>query len=56
MSGPLVLALESSCDETGLAIVEGGRRIRANVVASQVALHAATGGIVPEPTCAGSCR
>src|SRR6187402_1339739 len=48
MSGPLVLALESSCDETGIAIVEDGRRIHANVVASQVALHAATGGIVPE--------
>ena len=48
MSGPLVLAIESSCDETGLALVEGGRRIHANVVASQVALHAATGGIVPE--------
>ncbi len=48
MSGPLVLAIESSCDETGLAIVEGGRRIHANVVASQVALHASTGGIVPE--------
>ena len=48
MSGPLVLALESSCDETGMAIVEGGRRIHSNVVASQVALHAATGGIVPE--------
>ena len=48
MSGPLLLAIESSCDETGIAIVEGGRRIHANVVASQVALHAATGGIVPE--------
>ena len=48
MSGPLVLAIESSCDETGIALVEGGRRILANVVASQVALHAATGGIVPE--------
>ncbi len=48
MSGPLVLSIESSCDETGIALVEGGRRIRANVVASQVALHAATGGIVPE--------
>src|SRR6187397_556513 len=48
MSGPLVLALESSCDETGIAIVEGGRRIHANVVASQVALHASTGAIVPE--------
>ena len=48
MSGPLVLAVESSCDETGIALVEGGRRIRSNVVASQVALHAPTGGIVPE--------
>jgi len=48
MSGPLILAIESSCDETGVAIVENGRRIHANVVASQVALHAATGGIVPE--------
>jgi N6-L-threonylcarbamoyladenine synthase len=48
MSGPLILAVESSCDETGIAVVEGGRRIHANVVASQVALHAPTGGIVPE--------
>ncbi|MHB8458787.1 MAG: tRNA (adenosine(37)-N6)-threonylcarbamoyltransferase complex transferase subunit TsaD [Candidatus Limnocylindrales bacterium] len=48
MSGPLLLAVESSCDETGIALVEGGRTIHANVVASQVALHAATGGIVPE--------
>jgi len=48
MSGPLVLAVETSCDETGVAIVEGGRRIHSNVVASQVALHAPTGGIVPE--------
>src|SRR4051812_22987307 len=46
--GPLVLAIESSCDETGIAVVEGGRVIHANVVASQVALHAPTGGIVPE--------
>jgi N6-L-threonylcarbamoyladenine synthase len=43
-----VLAVESSCDETGIALVEDGRRIHANVVASQVALHAPTGGIVPE--------
>jgi N6-L-threonylcarbamoyladenine synthase len=48
MSGPLLLAIESSCDETGIALVEEGRRIHANVVASQVALHAPTGGIVPE--------
>jgi N6-L-threonylcarbamoyladenine synthase len=48
MSGPRILAIESSCDETGIAVVNGGRRIEANQVASQVALHAATGGIVPE--------
>ena len=48
MTGPRILAIESSCDETGVAVVVGGRRIEANQVASQVALHAATGGIVPE--------
>ena len=48
MSGPLLLAIESSCDETGIALVEGGRTIHSNVVASQVAMHAAAGGIVPE--------
>jgi len=48
MSGPRILAIESSCDETGVAVVVGGRRIEANQVATQVALHAATGGIVPE--------
>jgi N6-L-threonylcarbamoyladenine synthase len=47
-AGPLVLAVESSCDETGIALVEGGSGIRSNVVASQVALHAPAGGIVPE--------
>jgi N6-L-threonylcarbamoyladenine synthase len=49
VSAGVVLAVESSCDETGIALVDvGGRRILANAVASQVALHAATGGIVPE--------
>ncbi len=48
MSGPLLLAVETSCDETGIALVESGRRIVSNVVASQVALHAPSGGIVPE--------
>ena len=48
MSGPLLLSIESSCDETGIALIEGGRRIVSNVVASQVALHAPSGGIVPE--------
>jgi N6-L-threonylcarbamoyladenine synthase len=46
--GGLILAVESSCDETGVALVEDGRRIHSNVVASQVAMHAAAGGIVPE--------
>ncbi|MDQ3150070.1 MAG: tRNA (adenosine(37)-N6)-threonylcarbamoyltransferase complex transferase subunit TsaD [Chloroflexota bacterium] len=48
VSGPRILAIESSCDETGVAVVVDGRRIEANQVASQVALHAVTGGIVPE--------
>ena len=48
VSGPLILSIESSCDETGIAVIEDGRRILGNVVASQVAMHAATGGIVPE--------
>jgi N6-L-threonylcarbamoyladenine synthase len=48
MTGSLVLAIESSCDETGIAVIEDGRRIVSNVVASQVAMHAPSGGIVPE--------
>lgn len=43
-----ILAVETSCDETAVAVVENGRRIVTNVVASQIALHSATGGIVPE--------
>src|SRR6267154_54913 len=46
-AGQLLLAVESSCDETGIAVIQGGRRILSNVVASQTALHAASGGIVP---------
>ena len=48
MLRPRVLAIETSCDETGVAVVVGGRRIEANQVATQIALHAETGGIVPE--------
>ena len=48
MSSARVLAIETSCDETGVAVVRGGRRIEANQVATQIALHAETGGIVPE--------
>jgi N6-L-threonylcarbamoyladenine synthase len=48
VSGTLLLAIESSCDETGVALLHGSRRIVAQAVASQVALHADSGGIVPE--------
>lgn len=43
-----VLGIETSCDETAAAVVEDGRVLRSNVVASQVDIHAAFGGIVPE--------
>ncbi len=43
-----ILAFETSCDETGVAVIEDGRVIRSNVLASQIATHARTGGIVPE--------
>jgi N6-L-threonylcarbamoyladenine synthase len=43
-----VLGIETSCDETGVAVVENERTILANEVASQIALHAQFGGVVPE--------
>jgi len=43
-----VLGLESSCDETAAAIVDGGTAVRADVVASQNEVHARYGGVVPE--------
>jgi N6-L-threonylcarbamoyladenine synthase len=46
--GELILAIETSCDETAVAVVEDGRRVLANVVSSQIDLHAAFGGVVPE--------
>lgn len=44
----IVLGIETSCDETAAAVVEDGRRICSNVVASQVQLHRRFGGVVPE--------
>jgi N6-L-threonylcarbamoyladenine synthase len=44
----ILLGIESSCDETAAAIVEDGRRILADVVSSQIAVHAPYGGVVPE--------
>lgn len=43
-----ILAIESSCDETAAAVVEGGRKVLSNVVASQVKEHIVFGGVVPE--------
>ena len=43
-----ILAFESSCDETAVAVVEDGRRVLSDVIASQVAIHAEYGGVVPE--------
>jgi N6-L-threonylcarbamoyladenine synthase len=44
----LILGIESSCDETAAAVVEGGRHIRSSIVASQLDTHAQYGGVVPE--------
>ena len=43
-----VLGIESSCDETGVAVVLDGRFIASNVVATQAAIHQRYGGVVPE--------
>jgi N6-L-threonylcarbamoyladenine synthase len=43
-----LLGIETSCDETAIGVVEDGRRLLSNVVASQVELHAPYGGVVPE--------
>ncbi|MBR3317124.1 MAG: tRNA (adenosine(37)-N6)-threonylcarbamoyltransferase complex transferase subunit TsaD [Atopobiaceae bacterium] len=47
-AGPLVLGIESSCDETAMAILDGTGRVLANVVATQIDFHARFGGVVPE--------
>jgi N6-L-threonylcarbamoyladenine synthase len=48
MVSPLILGIETSCDETACALVTDDGRILANVVSSQVDLHARFGGVVPE--------
>ena len=44
----LILAVESSCDETAAAVVKNGREVLSNVISSQIALHTQYGGVVPE--------
>lgn len=43
-----ILAIESSCDETSVAVVENGRNVLSNVIASQIDIHTRFGGVVPE--------
>lgn len=43
-----ILAIETSCDETSVAVIEDGTHIRANVVSSQIEIHKQYGGVVPE--------
>src|SRR5262244_2946409 len=43
-----ILGIESSCDETGAAVVRSGEKILSNVVSSQIATHQPYGGVVPE--------
>ncbi len=43
-----ILGIETSCDETAVAVVEDGRRLLSNVISSQVAIHRPYGGVVPE--------
>lgn len=44
----LILAIESSCDETAAAVVKNGREVLSNVIYTQIALHTQFGGVVPE--------
>ncbi len=45
---PLILAIESSCDETAAAVIDGSDTLYADIIASQVDFHARFGGVVPE--------
>ena len=44
----LVLAIESSCDETSAAVVKNGREVFSNIIATQIDIHTLYGGVVPE--------
>lgn len=45
---PLILGIETSCDETAASVVKDGREVLSNSVASQIAKHSAYGGVIPE--------
>lgn len=44
----LTLGIESSCDETAVAVIENGRKILSNIVDTQIPIHEKYGGVVPE--------
>ena len=44
----LILAVESSCDETAASVVKNGREVLSNIINSQIAIHTNYGGVVPE--------
>lgn len=44
----IILAVESSCDETAVAVVQDGRTVLTDCIASQVDMHTIYGGVVPE--------
>ncbi|UOE94377.1 tRNA (adenosine(37)-N6)-threonylcarbamoyltransferase complex transferase subunit TsaD [Alkalihalobacillus sp. LMS39] len=48
MKDELILAIETSCDETAVAVIKNGREILANIVSSQIESHKRFGGVVPE--------
>ena len=43
-----ILAIESSCDETAAAVVEDGKKVLSNIIATQIPVHKIYGGVVPE--------
>ena len=48
MKDVLILGIESSCDETSIAVVKNGREVLSNVINSQIKIHEQYGGVVPE--------
>ena len=44
----LILAIESSCDETAAAVLADGREVYSNIISSQIDIHTLYGGVVPE--------
>ena len=48
MKDAIILGIETSCDETSAAVVQNGRKVLSNIIASQIDLHAEYGGVVPE--------